>query len=607
MNPQYRDVLERRFLTQLPEAGPDKRTTLADAVGNHIRPGQKIYMAHTNSRPYGLMHELIRQYWRKDPKFEVALLSFCDSCVALFVGGLLKRVVTTIVGDLWPSPSPNPFYGKAWLTGEVEFEHWSILAYTERLLAGAMRIPYMVTASMVGSSMAEDNAAIGTFKEIDDPFGSGKKTGLVAAYRPDVSLIHVAAADRAGNAIITSPLGEGALGAYAAGEGVIISTDKIVSTDYLRRYNHLVKIPAGIVKAVVELPMGSHPRGLTNVGVTELGQYAEDYQFMYEVNKAARKGEAALLEWIDEWILSCETHEAYLEKLGAHRVRRMRGKAQASVWYEETLAAAAGEVGENSRPGEMSPEIDQFLGSEMMLVAAARKQTELTQALGIRNVLAGVGAANLSAWLALHQLRDAGHDVEVMAEIGYYGYDPRPSDPYIFNFKNTPTCLQTTDVLTVLGQLVPNGMNLGSLGAAQVDQFGNLNSTCIPGKMHLLGSGGANDVATSSKAVVVTAYLGKGKFKKRVDYLTSPGTNVRSVVTDYGIFEKDQGENELVLTAYYTSGPTGYADADEAVEAIRACVEWDLKVSDKLEAMAAPTEEELYILRLYDPYKQFLR
>lgn len=607
MNPHYREVLERRFLSQLPEAGPDKRMTLSEAIGKNIRPGQKIYMAHTNSRPYGLMNELIRQYWRKDPKFEVAVLSFCDACVALFVGGLLRKGVTTIVGDLWPSPSPNPFYGKAWLSGEVAFEHWSILAYTERLLAGAMRVPFTVTESIVGSSMARDNAAVGTFKEIDDPFGSGKKVGLVSAYRPDVSLIHVAAADCAGNAIITSPLGEGALGAYAARGGVIVSTDKIVSTDFLRRYNHLVKIPANIVKAVVELPMGSHPRGLTNVGVTELGQYAEDYQFMYAVNKAARKGEEALLEWIDEWILSCETHEAYLEKLGAHRVRRLRGKAQASVWYEEALAASAGEVGENNRPGEMSPRADRFLGSEMMLVAAARKQAELAPRLGIRNVLAGVGAANLSAWLALHKLRDAGYDVEVMAEIGYYGYDPRPSDPYIFNFKNTPTCLQTTDVLTVLGQLVPNGMNMGSLGAAQVDRFGNLNSTCIPGKMHLLGSGGANDVATSSKAVVVTAYLGKDKFKKQVDYLTSPGTNVRSVVTDYGIFEKDQGKSELVLTAYYTSGPTGFADADEAVEAIRASVEWDLKVSDTLHAMGAPEQEELYVLRLYDPFKQFLR
>ena len=607
MDTAYREILEHRFLSSLPECGPDKRTSLFNAIHDHVRPGQKIYIAHTNSRPYALMHELIRQHWQKRSGFEIALLSFCDSCVALFVGGMMKKAVTTLAGDLWPSPSPNPFVNQAWLSGEVEIEHWSILSLTSRLLAGAVRLPFMATASLVGSTMAADNEAAGAFKVMDDPFGSGRKIGLVSAYRPDVSLFHVAACDPAGNAILTTPMGEGALGAYAAREGVILSTEKVVSTAYLRQNNHLVKIPASIVKAVVELPMGSHPRGLTNVGVTELTQYAEDYRFMYEVNKAARESKEALMAWIDEWILSCETHEAFIEKLGADRVKRLRGKAQGSVWFEETLAASNGEIGENDRPGSLQVEVDKFLGSEMMLVAAARKQADIIRKLDIRNVLAGVGVANLSAWLALQKVRDEGRDVEVMAEVGYFGYQPRPSDPYIFNFKNTPTCLQTTDILTILGQFVPNGRNLGSLGAAQVDRYGNLNATCIPGKLHLLGSGGSNDVATSSKAVVLTAYLGKDKFRRRVDYVTSPGTNVICVVTDYGIFEKEPGRNELMLTTYYAAGPTAFASGEAAVEGIQANVEWDLKVSDQLTAMAAPTREELYILRLYDPFRQFLR
>ena len=75
MNPQYRELFERRFLCGLPASGPDKRMPLKEAIAAHIRPGQKLYMAHTNSRPYGLMHELIRQYWKQDPQFEVALLS----------------------------------------------------------------------------------------------------------------------------------------------------------------------------------------------------------------------------------------------------------------------------------------------------------------------------------------------------------------------------------------------------------------------------------------------------------------------------------------------------------------------------------------------------
>jgi acyl CoA:acetate/3-ketoacid CoA transferase alpha subunit/acyl CoA:acetate/3-ketoacid CoA transferase beta subunit len=553
------------------------------------------------------MHEIIRQHWNKKSEFEVSLITFCDSSIALFVGGMMRKTITTLAGDLWPSPSPNPFVNQQWLSGAVEIEHWSILTYTQRLLAGALRLPFMVTHSLVGSTMAEDNTRAGSYREISDPFDSDKKLGCVSAYRPDISLVHVAASDCSGNAIITPPLGEGALGAFAAKEGVIISTEKIVPTEYLRRYNHLVRIPANLVKAVVELPLGSNPRGITNVGVTELGQYAEDYRSMYEVNKAAREGKEELLAWIDEWILSCKTHDTFLEKLGADRISKLRGKAQGDMWYEETLAASAGEMGDNDKRGGMSSSTSQFLASEMMLVVAARKQRQLAKELGLRNILAGIGAANLSAWLALHKLRDDGHHIETMAEIGYFGYEPRPGDPYIFNFKNTPTCLQTTDIMTILGMFVPNGVNLGSLGSAQVDRFGNVNATCIPGKLHLLGSGGHNDVASNSKAVVVTAYLGKDRFKDKVDYITSPGLNVRAVVSDHGVFEKEPGESELMLTGYYTKGPTGHGSAQEAVTDIRKRVGWNLKVHENLEAIGAPTKEELYILRLYDPYRQFLK
>lgn len=75
-----------------------------------------------------------------------------------------------------------------------------------------------------------------------------------------------------------------------------------------------------------------------------------------------------------------------------------------------------------------------------------------------------------------------------MAEVGYFGYEPRPGDPYIFNFKNTPTCLATTDVLTVLGLLVGGGGCLGSVGAAQIDPKGNINTTRITDKLLLSGA-----------------------------------------------------------------------------------------------------------------------
>lgn len=607
MHPDYRELLERRFRVPLPQAGADKRMSLHDAVANFAQPGQTLHMASTHTRPYGLAHELMRQHWGKDSKLTISNISMGETWIGMFAGKFMKKTITTFAGDIWPYPSPNPVVNKVWLSGEVEIEHWSILSMTQRLMAGALRLPFITTNSLVGSSMAEDNELAGAFRTMDDPFGSEEKVGLLKALRPDVTFIHVTACDVSGNAIITTPMGEGPLGAFAATGPVIVSTDHLVSTEYLRRHNSSVKLPAHLVSAVVHVPLGGHPRGQTNVGCEDLDQYADDYNFQYLVRKAGRAGEQAFQEFFDHWILSCKDQEEFLQKLGSDRIRRLRGKANGSMWLEETLDAAAGGVGENDQPGQMSTDEKVYVGSEMMIVAAARKQAELAKKLELRNVLAGVGAANLSAWLALAKLRDEGYEFETMAEMGYFGYEPRPGDPYIFNFKNTPTCLQTNDILSILGIYVNNDRNLGSLGAAQVSRYGDVNSTCIPGKLHLLGSGGGNDVASGSAAVVVTAYLGKEKFKESCDYVTSPGKNVRMVVTDRCVFEKEPGKEELVLTGYFVGGAQGYGSEEEAVADIKSQVGWPLKVADELEAIAPPTKEELYILRMYDPHRQFLR
>ena len=580
--------------------------SLKDAVAKFVTPGKLVHMASTHTRPYGLAYELIRQHWGKKSGLTISNISMGETWIAFFAGGFMKKTVTTFAGDIWPYPAPNKIVNKAWLSGEVEIEHWSILSMTQRLLAGALRLPFITSHSIVGSSMADDNEHAGLFKTIDDPFGSGEKVGLLAALRPDVTFIHVTACDKAGNAIISNPGGEGPLPVFAAKDAVIVSTDHIVSTEYLRRHNHLVKIPANLVSAVVELPLGGHPRGQTNVGCEDLGQYADDYNFQY-LSRLACKNEKDFQEFVDHWILSCKTHEEFLEKLGSDRIRRLRGKASPGMWFEETLASAAGALGENDQPGELSTDVSAYVGAEAMIAVAARKQAEIAKKLGLRNVLAGVGAANLSAWIALAKLREEGYEFETMAEMGYYGYEPRPGDPYIFNFKNTPTCISTSDVMSILGFFVNNDLNLGSLGAAQVSRHGDVNSTCIPGKLHLLGSGGGNDVASGSKAVVVTAYLGKEKFLEKCDYVTSPGRNVRMVVTDRCVFEKEEGKSELVLTGWYDGGAQGYKSEAEAVADIKSQVGWELKVAGKLEAIAPPTKEELYLLRMYDPHRQFLR
>jgi hypothetical protein len=136
---------------------------------------------------------------------------------------------------------------------------------------------------------------------------------LLRALQPDITLVHAAVADRSGNTIITYPLAGDAYGAWASTKGVIVSVDKIVSTEYIRRHAHMVRIPACSVLAVCEAPFGAHPIGVTQLGLPGSTAYFSDYDFMTEVNNTT-KDEAAFDRWVQEWILDVPDHDAYLAK-----------------------------------------------------------------------------------------------------------------------------------------------------------------------------------------------------------------------------------------------------------------------------------------------------
>ena len=133
-------------------------------------------------------------------------------------------------------------------------------------------------------------------------------------------------------------------------------------------------------------------------------------------------------------------------------------------------------------------------------------------------------------------------------------------------------------------------IDVGFLGAAQIDRHGNLNSTVIGDydspTVRLPGGGGAPEIATSCKDVFVMLRQSPRTFVERLDFTTSVGDRVRVVITDLGILEPVDGELTLVATHPGVS-------ADDA----RAATGWDLRVADDLRETRAPTEEELDALR----------
>jgi len=417
----------------------------------------------------------------------------------------------------------------------------------------------------------------------------------VRAYNPDIAIAHVWAADADGNTIMSVPHSGNHFGALAAKNGVIVTVEKIVDADFIRRHAHMTRLPGYIVKAVCPAHMGGFPMGIHALGVDEAEGYGEDEEWIIEARKASRRPED-YQAWVEKWVLGCKTHDDFLNLLGQKRIWHLKGKIQNDSWMSE-LTEMSGRL---ALPKKPTP-------AEILVSVAARKVEEIIRTKNYRLALCGIGVSNLAAWLAYYSLRRQGYPLELVAEIGYYGYSPQPADPYVFNLRNIPSCRMISDIFTSLAVFMSGAQtsSVGILGAGQVDKFGNVNTTKISAAgPYLVGSGGANDVASGSSEVIVTLEQGKERFLEKVDYITSPGIRVSTVVSQCGIFEKEIGGNELILTGYVPlrSG----ASEEESVRNIKESCGWKLKIKDKLQAISLPADEEILFIRCFDPRRYFL-
>ena len=134
------------------------------------------------------------------------------------------------------------------------------------------------------------------------------------------------------------------------------------------------------------------------------------------------------------------------------------------------------------------------------------------------------------------------------AELGLLGYVPTPADPFVFNHRAFPSSTMMADSDLVLGCLVPGPGTraVACLGAAQIDAAGNINSTEIPGSAFLVGSGGGNDVASTSRRHRGGDHPHFTAHRQRAPYVTSPGERVSAIATDMGVFERRDGSFVLV-------------------------------------------------------------
>lgn len=240
-----------------------------------------------------------------------------------------------------------------------------------------------------------------------------------------------------------------------------------------------------------------------------------------------------------------------------------------------------------------------FTADEMMTVAAARMLADDTVC------FVGIGLPSAAANLA--RLTHA-PDVVLIYESGTIGTKPDVLPLSIGDGELAETARTVVSVPEMFRYWLQGGrIDVGFLGAAQIDKYGNINTTVIGDydspKVRLPGSGGASEIATSSGEVFVMLRQSKRAFVEDLDFITSighykggdsrgefqiPGKGPTRIITDLGILTPDPETREFTLTSLHPGA---------TVEQAREATGWDLKVADALATTEAPSDGELAVLR----------
>ncbi|WP_349829179.1 CoA-transferase subunit beta [Brevibacterium litoralis] len=245
-------------------------------------------------------------------------------------------------------------------------------------------------------------------------------------------------------------------------------------------------------------------------------------------------------------------------------------------------------------------------------VAADYSQTELIVCAaaamleGKSTVFAGIGLPTLAVDLA-H--RTVNPDIQLVYESGVTGAHPEAMAEGIADSVVVSGAEAVVSMQALFGYVLQGGnVDVGFLGAAQIDRHGSLNTTVIGDwekpMVRLPGSGGASDImGNAGEVFVVMRRHDPDSFPAALDFVTSPspvaaresgvgiqpaGHGVSVVITPLGVLERTDTYGELVLT---------HTHPGVTVDQVRAATGWDLAVADTVGTTAEPTTEQVRLLR----------
>ncbi len=247
----------------------------------------------------------------------------------------------------------------------------------------------------------------------------------------------------------------------------------------------------------------------------------------------------------------------------------------------------------------MSASARDYTPDEIMTVTAARQLPN--------GAVCFVGIGLPSAACNLARMTHA-PDLVLIYESGTVGTRPTVLPLSIGDGELAETATAVVPLPEIFAHYLQRGrVDLGFLGAAQIDRHANLNSTVIGDyarpKVRLPGAGGAPEIASFAREVLIIMKQTPRSFVPRLDFRTScgylegsgaraatgsPGSGPRAVITDFGVLRPDPDTDELSLTALYPG---------TSVEAARAATGWPLKIAARIETLPAPEAAELRALR----------
>jgi glutaconate CoA-transferase subunit A len=285
-----------------------KVATMRDAVGALVRDGDTVAIeGFTHLISFAAGHEIIRQRRRDLVLARMTPDLIYDQMVA---AGVARKLIFSWLGN----PGVGGLNAIRRVTegadASLELEEYSHFGMVARYAAGAANLPFMPLRSYFETDLPAANPLI---RPIESPYGDGT-VYAVPPLKPDVTVIHAQRADAAGNTQVWGLLGCQKEAAFAA-DRVIVVVEELVDEAVIRADPNRTIVPGIIVDAVVVEPWGAHPSYVQ-------GRYDRDNRFYRDWDPISRDP-AVTEQWLRDWVHDLDGRAAYVEKLGAERLREL--------------------------------------------------------------------------------------------------------------------------------------------------------------------------------------------------------------------------------------------------------------------------------------------